>query len=215
MPPGPARAVNRAILGSTLGFGIWALIGTLCFVSASYGTPSGVAVIIYALSLLACSMCSFFYNIFENSRHRPLLRYLDHSAIFLLIAGTYTPFSVHGVRGPFGIDLLFLVWSLALTGIALKVVLRGRHDRLFIGLYLLLGWLFLFSIEPFIALTPRPALLFLAAGVICYTVGAIIYGWDIGVWTDPIWHGCVLAGSIAHFCAILLLTSDGFVNVGT
>ncbi|TDQ83392.1 hemolysin III [Dongia mobilis] len=205
MPIGRARQVNRALLTATLGLGVVALLSILQLAATPHATAGHLAAIVFAISLLICSLFSFLYNMYETSRFRPFLRYCDHGAIFLLIAGTYTPFVIQGVLGPFGIDLLVWVWALALVGIALKVVLRCRYDRAFVGLYLLLGWLFLFSIEPFVDLNPLVALVFLAVGGLAYTVGAVIYGRHIGNWTDPVWHGCVLAGSGSHYVAVLSL----------
>src|SRR5690606_23343082 len=118
-PSGAARQVNRAILTATFWFGALALLSLLILLPIlSAGTSeSGIAGIVYGLTLLACSACSYLYNMREESPRRWLLRYLDHGAIFLLIAGTYTPFVVNGVAGPFGISLLIWVWSLALFGI--------------------------------------------------------------------------------------------------
>lgn len=207
VPTGAARQVNRAILTATLGFSAVALACLLLLAGPFGGEASGPAPIIYGLSLLTCSLFSYLYNMFEAARARAFLRYCDHSAIFLLIAGTYTPFVINGVPGPFEIDLLTWVWSLALAGIALKLLLRGRHDRVFVGLYLLLGWLLLFALDPFVAINPLPSLVFLAIGGGAYTVGAIIFGRGIGNWTDPVWHGCVLTGSGTHFIAVVLLVA--------
>lgn len=205
VPTGTARHVDRAILTATLGFSAVALVSIFLLAGSPGGVSGNLAPIVYGISLLLCSLFSFLYNMYETARMRPFLRYCDHSAIFLLIAGTYTPFVINGVPGPFGIDLLTWVWSLALAGIALKLLLRGRHDRAFVGLYLLLGWLLLFAIDPFVALNPLPSLIFLAIGGLAYTVGAIIFGRGIGNWTDPVWHGCVLTGSGSHFVAVVLL----------
>jgi hemolysin III len=205
MPIGRARQVNRVFLTATLGLGVVALSSILVLTATPHASPGNLAAIVYAVSLLTCSLFSFLYNMYETSRFRPFLRYCDHGAIFLLIAGTYTPFVIQGVLGPFGIDLLVWVWVLALVGIALKVLLRGRHDRAFVGLYLLLGWLFLFSIGPFVDLNPLVSLVFLAIGGLAYTVGAVVFGRGIGNWTDPVWHGCVLAGSGSHYVAVLSL----------
>ena len=207
MPTGAARTVNRAILTATFGFSAAALAGIVLLLSMIGSTSVSYATLVYGVSLLLCSLFSFLYNMRETSRYRSLLRYCDHSAIFLLIAGTYTPFVIKGVPGPFGVDLLVWVWALAALGIVLKVVLRGRHDRVFVALYLALGWLFLFAVGPFIALNPLASLVFLTIGGLAYTVGAVIYGRDIGNWTDPVWHACVLAGSGTHFVAVMLLAA--------
>lgn len=212
-PTGAARHVDRAILTATLGFSAVALVCLFLMAGASLGNPSGgpsssPAPIIYGVSLLLCSLFSFLYNMYETTtRARQFLRYCDHCAIFLLIAGTYTPFVINGVPGPFEVDLLTWVWALALTGIVLKILLLGRHDRIFVGLYLLLGWLLLVAIDPFVAQNPLPSLILLAIGGVAYTVGAIIFGRGIGNWTGPVWHGCVLTGSGTHFVAVLLLVA--------
>lgn len=202
---GNARRVNRAILAATVGFSAAALIGLLAMMLLLSPVPRGHAAIVYGISLLLCSLFSFLYNTREASRHRRLLRYCDHGAIFLLIAGTYTPFVAGGVPGPFGISLLIWVWALALLGIALKLVLHDRHDRFFVVLYLALGWLFVFAAGPFIDFNPLSSLIFLSIGAVSYSVGAVIYGRGIGNWTDPVWHGCVLTGSGTHFVAVVLL----------
>lgn len=206
-PSGTARRINRLILTGTFGFSVLALAGLLLRPGGVDLTASGIAGMVYGASLLLCSLFSWAYNMHENSRHRWLLRYCDHSAIFLLIAGTYTPFVVGGIEGPLGLDLLVWVWGLAFTGILLKVLLKGRHERAFVVLYLALGWLFLTALHPFITLNPLPSLIFLSLGGAAYTVGALIYGSGIGNWTDPVWHGCVLAGSGTHFVAVLLLSA--------
>lgn len=205
LPVGAARLTNRLILTATFGFSAMALAGLL--VVADGAQAAGRAGIVYGVSLLLCSLCSYLYNMREESPHRWLLRYCDHSAIFLLIAGTYTPFVIAGIEGPFGLDLLAWVWGLALLGIALKILLRGRYDRCFVALYLALGWLLLTALDQFIDLNPTDSLVLLAIGGAAYTVGAIIYGRGIGNWTDPVWHGCVLTGSGTHFVAVLLLAS--------
>ena len=204
-PIGTARRVNRAILTATFWFSALALAGLLILLLGLRAGPSGFAGIVFGISLLLCSLCSYLYNMREDSRWRWLLRYFDHGAIFLLIAGTYTPFVIQGVEGPFGISFLVWIWGLALVGIALKLLLRGRHDRVFVALYLAMGWLFLSALDPFITLNPLSALVFLIIGGLAYTVGAVIYGRDIGNWTDPVWHGCVLTGSGTHFVAVVLL----------
>lgn len=138
----------------------------------------------------------------ETAKRRALLRYLDHAAIFLLIAGTYTPFAA-GIRGPFHQSLLSWVWSLALAGIALKLFLPKAHDRAFVGLYLAIGWLFVSAGDEVVRAVPPLPLLFLGLGGLAYTAGAAVYARDIGRWTDPVWHGCVFAGVIGHFVAVI------------
>lgn len=202
-PAGLSRQVNRAVLTATLVFGgaAFAALAFLAFAMRERGFTA--ASLVYGSSLVACALCSFLYNMLETARRRALLRYLDHAAIFLLIAGTYTPFAAIGIRGPFHGSLLTWVWALALMGVALKLFLSEAHDRAFVGLYLAIGWLFVSAGGDVVRLIPPLPLLFLALGGIAYTAGAVIFARGIGRWTDPVWHCCVLAGSVTHFVAVV------------
>jgi hemolysin III len=202
-PAGLSRQVNRALLTATLVVGVAAFVALVILAGTGHGrvAPS----VIYGLSLVACSLCSFLYNMMETATRRRLLRHLDHAAIFLLIAGTYTPFAATGIRGPFHGSLLAWVWSLALLGIGLKLVLPQAYDRAFVGLYLAIGWLLVTALDDVVRLVPPLSLALLALGGLAYTIGAIIYARDIGRWTDPVWHGCVLAGSLTQFFAVVAL----------
>ncbi len=206
---GLSRLVDRAILTATLAFSGGALIGLVALAFASTASHGTGASLIYGVCLVLCSLCSYLYNMLETARRRGLLRYFDHAAIFLLIAGTYTPFAA-GFQGPFGFALLEWVWGLAIVGIVLKLLLFGSYDRLFVGIYLAIGWLFVSALNQFLAAITPSSLVFLTIGGVAYTVGALIYARDIGRWTAAVWHGCVLTGSLTHFIAVvLLLTASG------
>lgn len=166
--------------------------------------PVATAAIVYGGCLLACSLCSCVYTRRANAADRPFWRQLDHAAIFLLIAGTYTPF-VLTIQGPFGIGLIYLTWGLAIFGIVARLSVRRGYDRLFIGLYLLIGWIFVTALPDILAQTNHLSLWFMAAGAVSYTLGALLFAKDIGVWTDPVWHGFVLGGCVTHFIAVLIL----------
>jgi hemolysin III len=202
-PYGLSRRVNRAVLTATLAFGgaAFVTLAVLAFATGARGFTA--ASLVYGGSLAACALCSFLYQMLETVRWRDLLRYLDHSAIFLLIAGTYTPFAAAGIHGPFNGSLLAWVWGLALVGIVLKLVLPRAHDRAFVLVYLAMGWIFVTSAGEVFHNIPALPLAFLALGGAAYTVGALIFARDIGRWTDPVWHGCVLAGIVAHFLAVI------------
>ena len=202
-PVGRARQVDRAVLTTTLVFGAsgFAVLTVLALALRYRGFTA--ASVVYGSSLAACALCSFLYHMLESARRRALLRFLDHAAIFLLIAGTYTPFAAAGIEGPFHATLLVWVWVLAAAGIALKTFLPKAYDRAFVGLYLALGWIFLASAKEVVRTVPLLPLLLLAVGGIAYTVGAALYARDIGRWTDPVWHGCVLAGIATHFVAVV------------
>ncbi len=202
-PAGRSRQVNRAVLTATLAFGGAAFATLLVLALADRRHGFTAASLVYGFSLLACALASFLYNMLETAKRRALLRYFDHAAIFLLIAGTYTPFAAIGLRGPFEGSLLDWVWALALAGMALKLVLPKTLDRACVGLYLAIGWLFVAAGDQALRSIPALPLLFLALGGVAFTGGAVIYARDIGRWTDPVWHSCVLAGSVAHFVAVV------------
>jgi hemolysin III len=198
------RQVNHAILAATVALGGGALLGLIALAVTLRDSQRLAASLVFGVCLLLCSCCSYLYNMLET-RWRPVLRRLDHCAIFLLIAGTYTPFVITGVRGPLGLGMLEWVWGLALAGIALKMLLHNRYDRWFVGLYLSLGWLFVFEIQRFVAINSLASLVFLAIGGLAYTAGAVTYVRRIGAWTDAVWHGCVFIGSLSHFLAVVAL----------
>src|SRR3954471_12963186 len=130
---GVARSVDRVILTATLAFAGGALVGLVVLALVSHASAGTGGSLIYGVCLLLCSLCSYLYNMLETARRRGLLRYLDHACIFLLIAGTYTPFAA-GFHGPLGFALLDWVWGLAIVGIVLKLLLFGSYDRLFVAI---------------------------------------------------------------------------------
>jgi hemolysin III len=198
------RQVNRMILTATVALGGAAVIALAMLALTLDDSQRWLASLVFAVCLLLCAGCSYLYNLLET-RWRPVLRLLDHGAIFLLIAGTYTPFLGSGIDGPLGVGMLEWVWGLALVGIAMKLLAGRRGDRLFVVFYVALGWLFLSALPSFIALNPLSALILLLAGGIAYTLGAAIYFRGIGVWTDAVWHGCVFLGSLCHLLAVIAL----------
>lgn len=158
---------------------------------------------VYGTTLILLYLASTFYHAFPPSRAKQVLRKLDHAAIFLLIAGTYTPFTLVSLRGPWGWSLFGVVWGLALAGIALQVAGRGRLRALALGVYIAMGWLVMVAIEPLTASVSPAGLRWLVIGGCCYTFGVAFYVWRRLRFNHAIWHLCVLAGSICHFFAIL------------
>jgi hemolysin III len=208
-PRDAARRVNRLVLTLTLWFSVAALLSIVVVAVSSLDRRRALVGIVYGTTLVACSSCSYLYHTLGTASRRGLLRSLDHSAIFLLIAGTYTPFAARGVAGPFGIELLTWIWAIAAIGILLKIAFRTSYERVFVALYLAMGWLFVSAFDQFIhGLTPL-ALVSLAIGGGAYTIGALIYARGVGRWTDPIWHSFVLVGIAAHFCAVAALLLGG------
>jgi hemolysin III len=199
--------IDRSILAATLAFSLVALALLVHFVAAGIDRQRALPILVYGATLVACALCSFLYHGLPQARRRPLLRYCDHAAIFLLIAGTYTPFAHDDLRGPLGFSVLEWVWALTSLGMVLKLVLLGAYDRAFVGLYIGIGWFILAAGRQAIAAIAPPSLALLAFGGFVYTAGAIVYARDRGRWTAPIWHCCVLIGGVAHFLAVLVLAA--------
>jgi hemolysin III len=161
-----------------------------------------VSVCIYGTTLILLYTASTLYHAIPHEGSKPLLRLLDHSAIFLLIAGTYTPFTLISLRGPWGWSLFAIVWTLALFGIALEMA-RVRRRRLLVALYLGMGWVGLVAIEPLIANLPAGGLWLLFGGGIAYTLGVPFYLWKRLPFNHALWHAFVLLGSVLQFFAVL------------
>jgi len=132
------------------------------------------------------------------------LKVFDHCMIYVLIAGTYTPFTLTGLRGPWGWTLFGVIWSLALAGIVFKLYFTGRFQWLSTGIYICMGWLVVVAAEPLMRSVPATALAWLLAGGIAYTVGTVFYMSRRLPYAHAIWHAFVLAGSVCHFAAVLI-----------
>lgn len=163
-----------------------------------------VSASIYGTTLVLLYVASTLYHSFTNQRIKDIFKILDHSAIFLLIAGTYTPFALVPLRGVLGWVLLSVVWVLAVTGIVLKIFFAGRFKILSTVFYLLMGWLIVVAMKPLIAAVPASGLILLGAGGLLYTFGSLFYIWKSRAFSHGIWHLFVLGGSICHFLSVLL-----------
>lgn len=162
-----------------------------------------VACSVFAASLVAVYATSTLYHAVPPSRAKQILRLFDHAAIYLLIAGTYTPFTLGVLRGAWGWTLFGAVWSLAALGITFKVLLGIRYDRASTWFYLAMGWLAIIAIRPLVAQVPSPGLAWLVAGGLLYTGGVAFYARDHQRYNHVIWHLFVLGGSACHFFAVL------------
>jgi len=161
---------------------------------------------VFGTTLVLLYLASTLYHAVPVPRLKHALRVLDHSAIFLFIAGTYTPFALGPLRGPFGWTLLAGVWAIALGGVALKLrVGCGRkHERLSLTLYLGLGWLGLVTARPLVAHIGLTGFAWIVAGGLAYTLGVVFYTRDCRLrFGHALWHLCVAAGSACHFVAVL------------
>jgi len=176
----------------------------LIVLTAIYANPRDIVVVsIYVAGLLSMLGLSATYNLWPVSPTKWVLRRLDHSAIYALIAATYTPFIMELSNSVFAIALLVGVWCVAIFGIALKLGWPGRFDRLSVGLYLALGWSGLMLYDSVVAGLPRMALWFVLAGGAMYSLGVIFHAWQRLRFQNVIWHCFVLSGAACHYTAVL------------
>jgi hemolysin III len=179
-------------------------VTVLIVLAAVYASASEVvAVSVYAAGLLAMLVLSATYNLWPVSRAKWVLRRFDHSAIYLLIAATYTPIFWQLKDNVVAIALLIGVWCVAIAGIVLKLVLPGRFDRLSVGLYLAMGWSGFMVWDTVVASLPTMALCFIAAGGLLYSFGIIFHAWQRLRFQNAIWHAFVLMGAACHYTAVL------------
>jgi hemolysin III len=160
-------------------------------------------ILIYAAGLVAMLGCSAAYNVFHGSRWRSWLRRCDHAAIFAMIAGTYTPFTLLGLEGTWSIALTAVIWGVAGLGIAIKLWQPGRIEKVSVALYLALGWIGVVAAGPFIAAFDPVILSLLAAGGILYSSGVVFHVWHRLPYQNAIWHGFVLAAAAVHYAAVM------------
>ena len=180
-------------------------LATLIVYSSQYGDRWHiVSSSIYGATLIALYTSSTLYHAVTIPDLKKVLQRIDHAAIFLLIAGTYTPFTLVNLRGGWGWTLFGMVWSIAIAGMIMELIVKQRFKRISIGLYLGLGWLVMIAIEPMIANVDMSGLILLLVGGLFYSLGVIFYVWKTLVYHHAIWHLFVLAGSAFHFFAIFL-----------
>jgi hemolysin III len=191
----------------THGLGLIASIAALPILlmkARSTNNPSTVmGAAIFGFSLILLYASSTVYHSLPLSNAKRFFRVVDHSAIYLLIAGTYTPFALGPLRGPWGTALLVVIWGLALVGVATKLIAGFRLRHASTGMYLLMGWLIIVAIKPLVENVPRAGLVWLAAGGIAYTGGVVFYAMKRVRYSHMIWHLFVAAGSVCHFVAVL------------
>ena len=193
--------------GVVHGIGVlWGLVAAtvLIVLTAIYATPRELAVVsVYVAGLLAMLVLSATYNLWPVSRAKWVLRRLDHSSIYVLIAATYTPFIAQMKDSIFAIALLIGVWCLAIVGILIKLLFPGRFDRLAVVLYLAMGWSGFMVYDAGMASLPTVTLWFIAAGGLLYSFGIIFHAWHRLRFQNAIWHCFVLMGAACHYTAVL------------
>lgn len=162
-----------------------------------------VAASVFVTSLVLLYTASTLYHAIPHQAAKARLKVLDHCAIFLLIAGTYTPFTLIGLRGSWGWALFGTIWTLAVAGIAFKLFFTGRFRRTSTLIYVAMGWLIVLAIGPLVRAVPATTIGWLVAGGIAYTAGTFFYHNRRVPYAHAIWHLFVLAGSVMHFIAVL------------
>jgi hemolysin III len=190
------------------GFGFLAAVVAVPFLllaTARHGSAANlVGASVFSATMVLLYFTSMLYHALPPRRAKAILRKLDHGAIYVFIAGSYTPFTLGVLEGPWGWTLFGLVWGIAAVGVALKAVDRIAHPWLSTGLYLVMGWLALIAIVPMVERMPSAGLAWIAAGGLAYTAGVAFFALDSRVrYAHFLWHLFVIAGTGCHFVAVL------------
>lgn len=189
---GVALVVFTLAVGTALGLAIW---------QGGLGMASAVG--IYGVCVVTMIACSMAYNLAENHKRKSLLRRFDHAAIFLMIAGTYTPFTTIRFEGAWAITMTALVWGIAALGIAGKLFLTGLSKKIWIVMYMALGWLVVAAMGPLTAGVSLAGVILLAIGGLLYTVGVPFYIWEKLPFRRAVWHSFVMVAAGVHYAAVL------------
>lgn len=211
LPAGPEREQSQGeeIANSiSHGIGLVAALAGIPFLilhAARHGDAGFlVGASVFSATILLLYLASTLYHALPAGRAKRVFRVIEHSAIFLLIAGTYTPFTLGVLRGAWGWSLFGVVWGLAVAGVALKAFEKTSHPILSTSLYLLMGWVVVVAVDPLMARLPTAGLLWLVAGGLSYTAGVAFFATDSRLlYGHLIWHLFVMAGTTCHYFAVL------------
>lgn len=206
--PLPKYTVGEEIANSvTHGVGTLLSIAglvVLIVLSVMNGDPVRIASFtVYGISLVLLHLSSTLYHALTPERAKYVFRVFDHATIFLLIAGSYTPFLLLGVGGKLGWIMLGIVWTLAITGVMFKAFFTGRFGVVSTAAYILMGWMAVFVFGPLVSNLPLTAVLWLVGGGASYTLGIIFYAWKKLPYAHMVWHLFVLTGAACHYVAIV------------
>jgi hemolysin III len=163
-----------------------------------------VSCTIYGSTLVFLYTASTLYHSIQLDKAKSVFRVLDHATIFLLIAGTYTPFTLVNLRGPWGWSLFGVIWGLAVIGILFQTTMLRKGAMVSVAFYVAMGWVVLVAIKPMLSFVDTGGLVLLLLGGVAYTLGVVFYAWRQMPYNHAVWHVFVLAGSAFHFFAILL-----------
>ena len=218
-PAGVAQYTLGEEIANAVTHGVAALLSIaglavlVAFAVLYSGSPKVVAAVsIFGASMVFLYTASTLYHSIPNPRAKKVLQYLDHSMIYVLIAGSYTPFCLITLQGYTGIALLCAVWLIAIAGISLQAVLLHKADWINCLLYLSMGWLAVFVIDPLVSTLDSTGLALLVAGGLAYTVGVVFYIFERIPFSHAIWHTFVFAGTTLQFFSVLFYVIPG-VNV--
>ncbi len=184
--------------------GVFALVILIVISAQQHDIWKIVSFSIYGFSLILLYTMSTLYHAFTNKKVKEFFRIMDHTSIYVLIAGTYTPILLIHFRGVWGWILFGLIWALAITGIVFKAIFMDRLKKVSLGFYLLMGWLIVVGIKPALTNIPHGLMIWISIGGLFYTLGTIFYANRKIPYHHTIWHMFVLFGSLSHFIGLLL-----------
>ena len=199
------EVANAITHGIGVGLAIAALVILVVFAARISDTWKVVSFSIYGATMIILFLSSTLYHSFPQPYLKRFFRIMDHSSIFLLIAGTYTPVTIGSMRGGWGWTLFGVIWGLTIVGIVLKIFAMSKLKWLSIVVYLMMGWIILIAIKPLVAVVTSRFLIWILAGGLAYSLGIIFYVARKLPFHHAVWHLFVLAGSICHFFAMLSL----------
>lgn len=209
VPPATPSWSAREELANAVSHGIGAmlavagLVGLLAVAARNGETWALTSAAVFGATLVLLYTASTLYHALPHPRAKRIFRVLDHSAIYLLIAGTYTPFTLGPLRGPWGWALFGVVWTAAIAGIVFKSVALGRAPIFSVVLYVAMGWSAIFAFGPLMRAVAPGGVALLVAGGLSYTGGLVFFAWERLRYGHFVWHLCVLAGSACHYFAVL------------
>ncbi|XVK27639.1 hemolysin III family protein [Pectinatus frisingensis] len=194
--------INAITHGIGTFFAVIALVLLILQAYFSGGRWQMIAAIVYGVSLVLLYLASTLYHSFSRQHVKSVLKFFDHAAIYILIAGNYTPFTLIPLHGKFGWSIFALVWGLALVGIIFKIFFVKRFKYFSTICYLLMGWMAVLMVKPLLAVLPAAAIYWLVAGGILYTIGTVFYLDKQIPYNHAVWHLFVIGGSVSHFISI-------------
>lgn len=209
-PHRPAPTTPREEIASALTHGVGTLaalavaVSLVVLASLSREPWRIVTLSIFGSALVAVYAISTSYHVATRPRLKAILRKLDHAAIFILIAGSYTPFTMNVIGGRLGWAMFALVWTIAAVGVTLKLFFTGKYGLISTVAYVLMGWMGVIGLEALLTTLPTGAVVWLVAGGVAYTLGAVLYGLKMIKFNHAIFHLFVLLGSICHFVSVFL-----------